>query len=105
MEFYAGVAKEKITPELGTLLFGYPTIRKAEHVHDDLYATAIAFKQNNETFVIISCDTSVITKELYDKISSKLSAETDVLSQNVFCCATHTHSAPCPGTYVGWGGG
>ena len=44
-KFYVGIAREKVTPPLGTLLYGYSVLRPADKVHDDLYATAYVFKQ------------------------------------------------------------
>ena len=47
--FKVGIAREKITPPLVTVLYGYPNMRRAESVHDDLYLTAYAFSSGEDT--------------------------------------------------------
>jgi len=42
-KLFVGVGKEKITPVVGTCLYGYVPDHHSESVHDDLYTYAFAF--------------------------------------------------------------
>ena len=93
-----GVAKQTITPKLGTLLSGYPRIREAKTVADDLEVTAIAISSEKQTALFISATLTCIGEEVVNEIKE--------LIKDKFCislaviCATHTHSGP--NMYNGW---
>ena len=43
---YVAMKKANITPEVGCLLYGYPSIRHAEKILDSLMVGVLAIKQN-----------------------------------------------------------
>ena len=52
----AGVSRICITPPLDTPMSGYFEPRYAKGVHDDLYATAVAFDDGQHKAVLITLD-------------------------------------------------
>ena len=101
--FKAGVAREKITPPLGTLLYGYPTIRAAESVHDDLYLTAVALEGHGVRAIMISADICAYGEEEIFPLCKEISKATGVDESHITFSCTHTHSAPCTRFSAGWG--
>ena len=71
-QFKVGVAKEVINPCLGTHLYGYPRIRPASAVRDDLLVSAVVFEQGEIKGAMISADICSITEEIVDRILKKL---------------------------------
>ena len=55
-----GVGKEKITPAIGTCLFGYVPNHESYSVHDDLFSYAFAFWDAVKLFFIPSILSFVI---------------------------------------------
>lgn len=101
--FKVGVGREIITPPLGTLLYGYPTERPAESVHDDLNVTAFAFESHNERVIIITADLCELGVDVADRIRNLVSEATGVGVNRIVFSATHTHSGPCTMNLAGWG--
>ncbi len=93
-----GVAKQKITPKLGALLAGYPRVREAKTVADDLEVTAIAISSEKETALFVSATLTCIGTEVTDEIRALIKEKFGISSTIV--CATHTHSGPT--MYHGW---
>ncbi len=102
-QFKVGVAKEVINPCLGTHLYGYPRIRPASAVRDDLNVSAVAFEQGDLKGVMISADICSVTKEIVDKIRTKICEEVGIPKLNINFSATHTHSGPPIKSAGGWG--
>ncbi len=90
----AGVSRIDITPEVLVALDGYqdPENRISEGIHDRLYARIFAFQGGPRKIVLVSCDiTSFMFAQYFqDILQNKFSLRPDEL----FLCATHTHSAP-----------
>jgi len=89
-----GCAKVNITPPLGIPLIGSYG-KPSDDVLDELYAKALVLNDGSTTIAIVSVDllytpleeiTNPIRKIIKDKIG--------IPEQNVFICATHTHSGP-----------
>lgn len=102
-QFKVGIAKEIISPCLGTLLYGYPSIRPASAVRDDLLVSAVAFEQGELKGVMISADICSVTEEIVDKIRTKIYQEIGIPKTNINFSATHTHSGPPIKSSGGWG--
>ena len=102
-KFFAAVAREAITPPLGTLLYGYPSIREASEVHDDLNVTAFAFRQGDVRLVMLTADICVLTEEDCIAIANDISTASGIPADCVTFSATHTHSGPTKRNSVGWG--
>ena len=103
MSFKAGVAREKITPPLGTVLYGYPDMRRAERVHDELYLTAYAFEGDVGRVIMISADICAHGEDEIIPLRKRISEATGVPENNITFSATHTHSGPCTRFSAGWG--
>lgn len=93
-----GVAKQKINPKLGALLAGYPRIREAKTIADDLEVTAIAISSEKETALFVSATLTCIGTEVTDEVRALIKEKFGISSTIV--CATHTHSGPT--MYHGW---
>ncbi len=102
-QFMAGVGRARITPPLGTLLYGYAFKRVATKVNDDLNVTALAVKQGDLAAIIISADVVSIGVELGDRLRAMISKETEISAKNISISAIHTHSGPAIKTSKGWG--
>ena len=106
MALFAGVAREKITPEVGGFLFGYNDQTKSDSIHDDLNATALALKSGDTSVIIISIDVCLIHNTICEEIRSKIAAETGIPANNVILSPSHTHSGPRTmgfGEFGNWG--
>ncbi len=102
-QFSVGVAREVISPGIGTCLFGYAPDIHSESLHDDLTATAFAFVYGETITVLISVTVCLVADELSDIIRKETGQELGIPWQNVIICATHTHSGPATVSYEGWG--
>ncbi|MBE6915791.1 MAG: hypothetical protein E7471_04075 [Ruminococcaceae bacterium] len=100
-----GFAKSCLTPKLGVELTGYGTYRerKATGVDLDLYARATAWEIGGVRFVMVICDLLGFTEKLTDNIIDLICKENDLIRNNVFLAATHTHTGPATGCLVGCG--
>jgi len=99
----AGAGRSIITPPLGTKLYGYPTIRPATSIHDDLRVTCIALEYDQTRAMLISADICSFKGESCDRLRLLISAETGILAENIIFCSTHTHSGPATSALAGWG--
>ena len=102
-KFRVGIAREVITPPLGTLLYGYPMIRVAESLHDNLYLTAFAFEENGVQAIMISADICAYGEEEIFPLRERISDILGLPAENITFSSTHTHSAPCTRFSAGWG--
>jgi hypothetical protein len=98
-----GIARRDITPPLGTELFGYPTQRFGNEVHDALAATALVLQSGECKACIVSLDLCVIEESDVALIRRDAEVATSIPAQNITLCATHTHSGPTTITCWGWG--
>lgn len=102
-EFLVGFAKEDITPPVGTLLFGYPSIRPAERILDPLSAGAAVIVQGNKKACLISVEVACISPEMDEKIRIAVAEATQLDKGDILIASTHTHSGPLTRTLDGWG--
>ena len=100
-----GFAKSCLTPKLGVELTGYGTYRgrKATGVDLDLYARATAWEIGGVRFVMVVCDLLGFTEKLSADVIDLICKENDLIPNNVFLAATHTHTGPATGCLVGCG--
>ncbi len=101
--FKAGAAKEDITPDTGTLLYGYVPDSVSTSVHDGLELTAAAFSQGETGALIVSVSAGDIQTELARELCLIASEASGICAENVLIAATHTHSAPNISGMEGWG--
>lgn len=100
---FANVAREKITPPLGTFLFGYKPGITADSINDDIRVTALLLSDGQKRVLLINAELCLITNELNELIRSKVAEATGVDASCVIVSATHTHSAPNVSGIKGWG--
>ena len=102
-QLYLGVAREKITPEIGGQLYGYNPDIRSETVADDLNATAFYFQQGDTKAVMVSVEVCLIHTQLSQKILALIEENFGIPKENGMLCATHTHSGPNTAGEAGWG--
>lgn len=85
---YAGVVRRIISPPRGLYLVGYSNrLRGNTGVHDDLTATVLVLRCDDESVAIVVCDVLAITAETLTRIQS-------VVQNHVLVCCSHSHAAP-----------
>ena len=99
----AGFAREDITPEIGTALYGYKPDNFSESLHDPLAVNAICFEKDGLRVMLLDFDLCLISNDLTAEIQYAVERETGIPHGNVILCATHTHSGPNVGGEKGWG--
>ena len=102
----AGFAKASITPSLFNRFpepekgkfrivpmagYGERRGKSAKGIHDSLYIKAIAIRENNNTFVIVSGDLLIMPPNITDCVI-RLLANKGINRNQLFFSATHTHS-------------
>lgn len=101
--FKVGMAKLDITPPLGTLLCGYPTVRPAQKILDNLNVYAVVLETDHDTVAFISAEICVLGSDSCALIASTVAKETGIKEENIFISTTHTHSGPATVSTAGWG--
>ena len=89
-----GFGKVVITPPVGSSLQGYFQDRRSVDIRDDLYASCVAFDDNEDIFVVISCDLCNLSDDITKKVREILLKENGIKKSNVLIHATHTHTGP-----------
>ena len=102
-QFKVGVAREIISPKLGTLLQGYPRKRPASKIYDNLTVSAIAFSNGDICGLMISAEVLQVPAQTVNMIKELVSNKTGVDKENITFSATHTHSGPSLESMAGWG--
>ncbi len=103
MKFLCGAFRQKVTPELGTHLYGYTPYIQCDEIHDDLFASAIAFGNGEKTYLLVSVDSGDVNTELVNDLISQCSQRCGIDENNIIITATHTHCAPNLSGFEGWG--
>ncbi len=99
----AGIGRQKITPRVGTLLYGYfdrfdPSIG----IHDDLWARAVVLQQGDTTVALCSIELCVFRAREVASLRSEVAKRCSLRPENVFVFATHTHAAPSGSYPTDW---
>lgn len=92
-----GYGRADITPGKYLPLRGYgnTSSRLSLSVADPLYATCIAFTdENSNTILLYHTDLTNTWETVFDPIKEAVSEATGVPTSNIMIAATHTHSAP-----------
>jgi len=88
----AGVAKANITPPYGTIINGDFLPAYAQHIHDSLYAKALAFDNGKEQFVFVVVDNMTIDDKLILQAKEIIFESTGLKPEQVMVSSTHAHS-------------
>lgn len=89
--FKAGFYEADITPPLFLNMGGYPNVRLAETVIDNLYAKAAVFEEGETKTAILSVDMCSLQQPECEEILDRIEKYTDIKRENVLLCADHTH--------------
>ncbi len=101
--FKAGASREDITCKIGNFLYGYRPDLKSDSIHDNLTVTALAFSNDIDTVLMLTCENGDINTNLCNEIRNILEKKTGICKDNIIVSCTHTHSAPNLSGTVGWG--
>ncbi|MBE6559783.1 MAG: hypothetical protein E7662_01555 [Ruminococcaceae bacterium] len=94
----AGFARVCITPPLGTAMSGYFSPRYASAIHDDLYATAVAFDDGEKKAVVVAMDVAGMKNIWWRNDCLKMTAEfCGIPEEAVILNCSHTHTGPIIG--------
>ena len=100
-KLYVGFAREVITPVdengdvMAVQLAGYPGTRLPKTVINDIYATCIAFKdEEGNTALLFNIDLINIPTDLVDRFTKAVYKETQVPTKNIILNCSHSHTAP-----------
>ncbi|MCS7305645.1 MAG: hypothetical protein NZ602_11140 [Thermoguttaceae bacterium] len=99
-ELWVGAAAVDITPDKPVALQGQFHLRISKGVDNPLRAAAVALETRQadrpqDQALLISCDLTVITEELQQKLRDRLRQElADFDVRKLVLTATHTHTAP-----------
>jgi len=101
----AGFGRADITPRVGVELCGFGPFlcRHSIGIRDRLWARPVAFEENGRTVLLISCDLIGVTLPITEQVRAKIRTRTGLDDDAILVCATHTHSGPNTGPYIGWG--
>ena len=89
-----GCSKVNITSPLGIPLIGSKG-KPSDDVLDELYAKALVLNDGSTTLAIVSLDLLYVPlEEVTNPIRKIIKDKIGIPEQNVFICATHTHSGP-----------
>ena len=94
--FQVGYARGDITPKAAVPMAGYGNgaSRLSETVLDPLYLTCVAFRQGEDTFLLITLDLLQPFEAVFAATRLRLVRKTGVPADRILFCCTHTHSAP-----------
>ena len=90
-----GFGKAELTPPIGVELagYGYYLKRCAERVDDPTYARALAFRQDGETMLLISCDILGLNAQIAADVRNEMRERHGIDPDRVVLVSIHTHSA------------
>ncbi|MCA9132018.1 MAG: hypothetical protein KDA45_02640 [Planctomycetales bacterium] len=90
----AGAYAMDITPtEFPVSSAGSMTHREAEQAHDALHARCLVLDNGETQIALVTCDSCMIPREIYDAAKEQAARATGIPSENILCSATHTHTA------------
>ncbi len=112
----AGFAKINITPKIvkgvqdpskgefnSIKLSGFGDGKRVTGVHDSIYAKAVALNVDNNLIILVSADLLLMPPEVVQIVKVKLKDRSDIMREQIFFGATHTHSSigNCIPAFVG----
>jgi len=93
-EFRSGAAQVKITPPIGVPMSGYYYERAATGTHDDLYAHALVFANDENRIAQVTCDLIGMDAHMVAEIRQAVERTTGIDGDHVMIGCTHTHTGP-----------
>lgn len=95
-QLLAGAAALAITPGLGVSLCGSMQDRRAENIHDELYARSLVLDNGERRLALVLLDLIAARKEWLGEIKHQINGFTGIPLSNILISCTHTHSAVTP---------
>ena len=92
-----GFSRICINPPLGVPMVGYYEQRPTKGIHDDIFASAIAFDDGNSQAVIISVELCLLSSEQCNFFREQVATSVGIQKEGVFINCTHTHTGPTVG--------
>jgi len=92
-----GFSRICINPPIGVPIHGYYEPRTVKGIHDDIYASAVAFDDGNNKAVVISVEVCLLSTEQCDFFREKIAEFVKIKKEGVFINCTHTHTGPTIG--------
>jgi hypothetical protein len=89
-----GRAAVRITPEPGTPMAGYYSIRLATGTHDDLFSKAIVLEKDGVKAALVACDLAALSAGVIQEARKLASRDTGIPAANIMISATHSHTGP-----------
>lgn len=93
-QLLAGVGREDITPQVGTMLQGYMPARPSTSVHDRLHITVFAFEYAGVRSLLASADLCNLRDIALTDTLAALSQASGIPQTHCAVCCIHTHSGP-----------
>ncbi len=95
LNFKANTSATPLNVPTGVYMAGYADRENgSKGIHDNIYTKALTVSNGEKTIIVISNDLLGVDEELVDKVVSGIKKEINIPEENIFICATHTHSAP-----------
>lgn len=91
-----GHARVCLTPKEPVYLIGYRSENRyqpATGVHDDIYANALLFEQDQQQVFVFSADFLEFEEEMAEEVKTLLYDRFGIQRDRVLLCATHNHSS------------
>lgn len=90
--YKVGFWESDITPALGAGIPGYGELRFGTGIKDKLYSKAVAIESDGQCVIMVSIDSCLYNKNVYDAIRDRIIEKTGIESKNIMICVTHTHT-------------
>lgn len=95
MGIKAGVSVVNITPPIGFPMAGYSgRDRGCKTVDDELFAKALVLDDGETKLALVTTDLVGIPPDFAGEVKSIVGRKTDIPTENVIICASHTHFGP-----------
>jgi hypothetical protein len=93
-DWRVGVASVRITPSPRVPMAGYYNERKAESIHDDLYAKAMVIEKDGAKAALVACDLISMPRPVVEEARQLIQRTTNLRGEQVMIGATHSHTGP-----------
>ena len=88
----AGAARVDITPPVGLIIAGNG--KKADGVHDPLYAKALVLRSGRQEVALVVCDLIGLMSHTVEELRALISEKTGIRPGSIFLATPQTHSTP-----------
>ena len=78
-------------------MVGYYEERRVKGIHDDIFASAISFDDNERRAVIVTVEVCLLSTEQCNYFREKIASAAEIKKESVFINCSHTHTGPTVG--------